>query len=268
MRTKSKAISANQWRTLLRLSSDLAGMPATDVEGGARLLLKRLLEILGGVESYWISGVRAEPGDGAAPNSVSGWRIHAQRYLQNDPAQVHTCLKCLAAYPEVFLESPQVKALLNGVGRHRRHRRAELVDKATCNACAFAAEVVKDMDGGDVLVASYTISPRAEIFYGIHRAPGDAEFGERERHLLLEALTQLGWFQRRLARSLGLLDARTPLTPRQRQLLGLLLTGASEKEIAEQLQITALTVHQYVKEIYRNFSVHSRAELMALWLKE
>lgn len=53
------------------------------------------------------------------------------------------------------------------------------------------------------------------------------------------------------------------LSPRATQTLGELLGGASEKEIADRMGLSAHTVHQYVKSIYRAFGVRSRAELMA-----
>jgi DNA-binding CsgD family transcriptional regulator len=56
------------------------------------------------------------------------------------------------------------------------------------------------------------------------------------------------------------------LTHRQRQVLSLLLGGASEKEIAARLGISQNTGHSHVKTIYRRFRVSSRAQLMAQWL--
>ncbi len=53
------------------------------------------------------------------------------------------------------------------------------------------------------------------------------------------------------------------LSPRATQTLRELLGGASEKEIADRMGLSAHTVHQYVKSIYRAFGVRSRAELMA-----
>jgi DNA-binding CsgD family transcriptional regulator len=50
---------------------------------------------------------------------------------------------------------------------------------------------------------------------------------------------------------------------RERQTLELLLTGASEKGIAEALGLSRYTVHDYVKVVYRKMGVGSRAELMA-----
>ena len=54
-----------------------------------------------------------------------------------------------------------------------------------------------------------------------------------------------------------------PLAPRLRNTLGLLLEGKSEKEAAAELGISQHTVHLYVKELYRVFQVHSRAELLS-----
>jgi DNA-binding NarL/FixJ family response regulator len=57
------------------------------------------------------------------------------------------------------------------------------------------------------------------------------------------------------------------LSPRLRELLERLLVGDSEKEVALWLGLSAGTVHQYVKQVYRHFGVSSRAELMAYFLR-
>ncbi len=57
------------------------------------------------------------------------------------------------------------------------------------------------------------------------------------------------------------------LTPRLRVTLGWLLRGASEKEIACQLDLSVHTVHQYVKALYRTLGVTSRPQLMARCLR-
>lgn len=58
------------------------------------------------------------------------------------------------------------------------------------------------------------------------------------------------------------------LRARERETLELLLTGASEKQIAASLGISTHTVHQYVKRLYRYLGVTSRAQLMAACLKQ
>src|SRR5688572_20569866 len=53
------------------------------------------------------------------------------------------------------------------------------------------------------------------------------------------------------------------LSRRLWQTLEHLLDGRSEKEVASALQISAHTVHTYVKRLYSHFGVETRAELMA-----
>ncbi len=52
----------------------------------------------------------------------------------------------------------------------------------------------------------------------------------------------------------------------QHRVLRLLLTGKSEKEVAEGLHVSPHTVHSHVKQLYRHFCVSSRAELMAYFI--
>jgi DNA-binding CsgD family transcriptional regulator len=56
------------------------------------------------------------------------------------------------------------------------------------------------------------------------------------------------------------------LSPRQRQVLRLLLIGNSEKECARTIGISVNTVHVYVKAIYKQFGACSRGELLSIWL--
>ena len=64
------------------------------------------------------------------------------------------------------------------------------------------------------------------------------------------------------------MQAVPPLSPRVRQTLELLLAGDSEKQIAAKLKISQHTVHDYVKRVYRQFGVGTRAELLALWVRK
>jgi DNA-binding CsgD family transcriptional regulator len=53
------------------------------------------------------------------------------------------------------------------------------------------------------------------------------------------------------------------ITPRQREVLELLLHGHGEKEIAARLFLSKHTIHNHVKAVYRAFGVSSRFELFA-----
>jgi DNA-binding CsgD family transcriptional regulator len=54
-----------------------------------------------------------------------------------------------------------------------------------------------------------------------------------------------------------------PFSERELQVLRLISSGASSKEIAQQLVIALSTVKTYVKDIYRKLEVHTRAQAVA-----
>jgi DNA-binding CsgD family transcriptional regulator len=90
-------------------------------------------------------------------------------------------------------------------------------------------------------------------------------FLSRERMLLHLAHAEMSWiYQADLV-----LATRGPasLSPRQQQTLQYLLSGHSEKQIAEQMRLSPNTVHHHVKAIHRHFAVSSRSELLARWVK-
>jgi two-component system nitrate/nitrite response regulator NarP len=73
----------------------------------------------------------------------------------------------------------------------------------------------------------------------------DPELAERARHLAK-------------TRSLG---NRTPLAPRERQLIGFVRTGLRNREIAAQLGVTEGTVKVYLHAIFEKLEVSTRTEL-------
>jgi DNA-binding NarL/FixJ family response regulator len=71
-----------------------------------------------------------------------------------------------------------------------------------------------------------------------------------------------GYFQQQsLARS----DVES-LSPRERQVLGLLAEGLLYKQIAARLELTTKTINEYVKSIYKKLHVHSRTEAVVKFL--
>ena len=72
----------------------------------------------------------------------------------------------------------------------------------------------------------------------------------------------------RLAKAKGEVDVKalldaTPLTARERDVVGRLIAGASTRDIAEETQLTISTVNTYMKRIFAKLGVHSRVELLA-----
>ncbi|MFT5353316.1 MAG: DNA-binding CsgD family transcriptional regulator [Polyangiales bacterium] len=57
--------------------------------------------------------------------------------------------------------------------------------------------------------------------------------------------------------------ARTSLTPRERHIVELLVSGRSTKQIASDAGLTVSTVNTYLKRVFAKLGVHSRVELVA-----
>lgn len=56
---------------------------------------------------------------------------------------------------------------------------------------------------------------------------------------------------------------RAPLTPREREVVALLVAGCSTRGIASKSNLTVATVNTYLKRIFSKLGVHSRVELVA-----
>jgi DNA-binding NarL/FixJ family response regulator len=61
-------------------------------------------------------------------------------------------------------------------------------------------------------------------------------------------------------------SGRDALTEREREVMGFISRGRSNRDIAEQLVISEKTVKNHIRAIYDKLGVASRAEAMAVWL--
>ncbi|HWB54124.1 MAG TPA: helix-turn-helix transcriptional regulator, partial [Tepidisphaeraceae bacterium] len=76
----------------------------------------------------------------------------------------------------------------------------------------------------------------------------------------------LRWLAQQSIAPLGDVASDPALSARVRQVLKCLTSGYSEKETANELGISKHTIHVYVKHLYRHFDVHSRNELLSLFV--
>jgi len=72
-----------------------------------------------------------------------------------------------------------------------------------------------------------------------------------------------GQYGQRTIEDVNAMLERTPLTPRERDVVGRLLSGASTRQIAKSTGLTVATVNTYLKRIFAKLGVHSRVELVA-----
>jgi DNA-binding NarL/FixJ family response regulator len=64
------------------------------------------------------------------------------------------------------------------------------------------------------------------------------------------------------------LKEHEPLTPREVEILGLLVQGLNYKTAAEELFISPETVRNHIRNIYRKLQVRSRSEVVALAIRQ
>jgi DNA-binding CsgD family transcriptional regulator len=57
------------------------------------------------------------------------------------------------------------------------------------------------------------------------------------------------------------------LSPRQREIMHLVVTGLSDKEIAARLQVSPHTVRTHLQRLYAQHGLRNRAEAAANWTK-
>jgi DNA-binding CsgD family transcriptional regulator len=107
--------------------------------------------------------------------------------------------------------------------------------------------------------------------YGGLRYPGYAATLNNQLVLLLKSHTYLAVYdnmsqsqQTDIVNQIKTLD---PLTPREEEVLQLILAGQSNREIAGTLSISESTVKTHVRNIFSKYDVGSRAELISTLLK-
>jgi DNA-binding CsgD family transcriptional regulator len=262
---KSCRVRAQDWQALFHLASDLADVPAGDVDGSLLRLLEQLVQVLRARAGFWVNSTRIMSGARAADDPLYGFRPAHVYDFDPYPGAKEIRQRWAAHAPNIFVD-PHVQAVLQGHGQHRAFLRRELVDDLTWGRSSQVNEVLRPIGIGDRLIGVLSIAPTVEVFVGLDRSVGEKPFGVREREVLRAAMERLNWFHRRVLNDLHLLGAAQALAPRERQLLPLLLSGRPEKHIARVQGLTVRTTHIYVASIYRKFRVHSRAELMSLWV--
>jgi DNA-binding CsgD family transcriptional regulator len=254
-------LKSNDWQELARLRSELDEFPLVDSDEALRHLFGGLCDLIGAGQSFVAFGKRSEP---ASRDPFDGWRwignvIHFQR------PEAHEPLASAWVAENVPYFDKHTQGLVCSAGRHRAFLRPELVDDTQWRS-GRARDLLHVLEIEDRLVGACVVSAQVEIYFAFDRHRHDKKFSERERDIVHAALSGLQSFARRLSRSHGVIDASRMLAPRERETLRYLLSGLSEKQIADAMGLTPKSLHQYVVALFRKFSVHSRAELMALWL--
>jgi DNA-binding CsgD family transcriptional regulator len=155
---------------------------------------------------------------------------------------------------------PSLPVLSREIGREKQitKTRAQLVGDRAWYGSEHVNEFRRAGRVDDFIFTGALTGARGEVIgVTLHRAWGERGFDERERRVVEVFQEVSGWLHQKPPPSQG------DLPPRLRDTLAALAEGLSEKQVAGRLGISAHTVHEYTKALYRRFGVQSRAELLA-----
>ena len=248
---------------VVRLLGEVIAHPG-DLPARKRHLLDGLTAMVRADGWTWLQTRGLPPDEFPAPFSAldGGWADPRQR-----------------AHVMGSMNDPEVQRLANA-----RTMAASLAASADGRSMAFVTRSRRQMitdeeweqsplsrdrraNGGidDFLLVLYPLGGDAVSAISMHRGAGGQAFGPRERCLCHLVLGEVDWLHRAGSDVPGA-DRVLGLTPRQREVLLMLLGGDSRKQIAAKLGISTDTVGDHMKALHRHFDVASRGELMAMFV--
>lgn len=257
-------ISDHDFQRVSRLWRELADIPAASPDEALRHCLHGVAQLIGVSNVAWVGATR----DSASPagDPMAGWRPRAVEWLHPTPHMEKLYAELLS---KIALRDadPHTVAMARRHGQTRAHLCEDLVDGQHWQNSWLYNEVWRPTGQSDQITSAYSVDASNESYLVIDRAGNDAAFTARERDLLLIFLQGSGSFHRELMRARGVWDSRERLGVSEKEVLRLLLTDRSEKEIAAECGLTPATVHQYAVGLYRKFGVRGRVGLLAYWLR-
>ncbi len=246
---------------IYRVWDELSDFDAGRSEEAIVHFMTRLCALGGAWNATWGGAIRMS--ENVAGDPLGGWRVTVVKALHpvaSGADERH--FKEILRYWDRREVDPSFLLPMRGVGTFRTYSfRRELPDDW------FRSQFYEVHYGSvgtcDATFIGFPLNQHAESHFGFYSR---TVFTDEEIARLTMAVRGIRWFHRRYMLSRGLLMATSPLTPTEHKVLQLLLTDASEKQIAHKASIAVSTAHQHVHSIFRKFGVRSRAGLMSLWL--
>ena len=189
---------------------------------------------------------------------MEGWKVMDVAHWQTDREAYWKYVDaCQAELQQAGGLSPLTIEAIRHVGEHRCHRLSQLAKTGAANHNAGRHR--------DRLSAVVSLNANAESYLLVDRTEGI--FSDNESRDLMDLMLSFPRLHHWLMLERGLTcQCERPLSPRQQQLVHLLLQPLNKADIATRMGLAESTVHSYTMTLYRNFQVGSRPELMSLWL--
>jgi DNA-binding CsgD family transcriptional regulator len=241
-------------RILSRAGDPTVEIPLFDRK---RSIMEDIAHLIGAEVWIWMTG-RANPhlpGDAMAVSVVDGgWRDERER------AELFRII----IHPE--LQSVTSGPLDRAVRESRpiTQSRDQLASSQTWES-TYTSGLWRAAGFDHFFISVYPIGDGEYSAAGFHRRLGKPAFSDRDLTIVHIMFQQIDWLHRQ-GSNVAASDKVIDLSPRERQVMLLLLGGDSRKQVAAKLQLSEHTVADYLKEIYRKLGVSSRAELLAKFI--
>jgi DNA-binding CsgD family transcriptional regulator len=216
-----------------------------------RRLLDALAQFIEADAWIWIGGPWPSAGEVTTLRTLDGgWRDDRERSQTLEE-----------------LGQPKFQALLDAALRQSAGD-----DGADCSEePSHNAQALSSQDRGGLPLSRFSGSltaacpaPEAtNCLVGLFRRNGAAPFSERDCTIAKLIVQNVPWLH---LTHIDVAEVDASLSPREREVIRLLLEGFARKEVAGALNLSAHTVADYVKGIYKKFGVKSRAELLSKYI--
>ena len=248
---RSDSVRFDELRRVLRLTSELREL-AHGSHAQKEHALRGLCDLVGAQLGIWLELDELAGGPLLLRDTVDvGWSSERERrmfvaYLDAQPASVDPS------------HAPLARAM--GAHPHVTVRRADVIEAPRWYRSSHVQDYRRAGGVDDFIYAGRRLRPGKMRGLSLHRPWGDRPFRPRDV-ALIDAFTRESLWLHQPGSQLERVAAELP--PRLRDVLRALARGQSEKLVADALQLSPHTVHQYVKALYRRFGVSSRGELLA-----
>jgi DNA-binding CsgD family transcriptional regulator len=249
-------------QTIYQLWDELSSFPASEAESSLKHLLENLADMVDAGGGYVLSAMRLSNGPDKDP--MQGWRPGPMFYFNGTEADRKLQRVASRAMDNGEPDESSLNHIRNA-GRFRATLIRDHVSEEFFDTEHYQA-FYRERGITDTMFVVAPVNEDSEVYVALHRLGKAPRFTPEDLEVAEFALRSLVWYFRQVLLSFGVLVAGEALTPTERKILSCLLTGMSEKEIADQLNQRQNTTHQYVVTLYRKFNVRSRAALTALWL--
>lgn len=244
------------------LWDSLAEIPMSPPEKPIKILFQRLTSLLGSQRGMLIMAVKLA--DAPINDPLAGWRPRTYTSVErigNNPKYVTVESNTIKQVD--YDESTRNHAL--NAGRFRATLLSDHVSPQYFDSEFYYKHYLR-RGINDRMFVVLPINDYIESYFIFDRIEDNVRFTCHELNLAVYALRSLSWLVRTVSRCFGHIRANEILTPKEREILGYLLAGNSDKRIARLVDQAPNTTHQHIATLFRKFGVTSRTQLMSLWM--